>query len=455
MDLSDLVEAVRVALPTSYGTFTAHAFEPASGRVQIALVAGDVRDGTGVLARLHSECLTGDALGSLRCDCGIQLRQSLRRVAAEGRGVVLYATGQEGRGIGLVNKLRAYVLQDDGADTVDANHALGLPADSRNYAESAAVFDALGIGSVRLLTNNPGKADGLRAWGTAVDGIVALPTSPQHRNARYLATKSARMGHRRPAGPVLEEIAGVEGAAINVLGLLGRRSPPSDRPMVVVKYAQTLDGRIATASGDARWISGSAERQVSHALRAACDAVLVGVGTVVRDDPQLTARMVPGASPVRVVVDSTLRLPPSARVLAADASTTVITTDRSAPERRAELREQGVTVHVVAADHGRVDLRAGLAALRAGGIEVVLVEGGSGIITGLLRARLVDRVIAAIAPLIIGEGTPAVADLGVDRVAAGIRLANRSIVPVGDDVLLAWDVGPAVSHGDVDASPAS
>jgi GTP cyclohydrolase II len=438
----DLVEAVRVALPTPYGTFTAHAFEPASGRVQVALVAGDVRDGAGVLARLHSECLTGDALGSLRCDCGIQLRQSLRRVAAEGRGVVVYATGQEGRGIGLVNKLRAYVLQDDGADTVDANHALGLPADSRNYAESAAVFEALGICSIRLLTNNPGKANGLRAWGTVVDGIVALPTSPQHRNARYLATKSARMGHRRPAGPVLDEIDGVDSAAIDVLGLLGRRPASSDRPMVVLKYAQTLDGRIATTSGDARWISGSAERQVSHALRAACDAVLVGVGTVVRDDPQLTVRMVSGASPVRVVLDSTLRLPPTARVLAPDASTTVITTARSAPERRAELRDHGVTVHVVAADNeGRVDLAAGLAALRAAGTEVVLVEGGSGIITGLLRARLVDRVIAAIAPLIIGEGTPAVADLAVDRVAAGIRLTNRSIVPVGDDVLLAWDVG--------------
>jgi GTP cyclohydrolase II len=446
----DLVEAVSVALPTPYGTFTAHAFEPASGRVQIALVAGDVRDGIGVLARLHSECLTGDALGSLRCDCGVQLRQSLRRVAAEGRGVVVYATGQEGRGIGLVNKLRAYVLQDDGADTVDANHALGLPADSRNYAESAAVFEALGICSIRLLTNNPGKADGLRAWGTVVDGIVALPTSPQHRNARYLATKSARMGHRRPAGPVLEEIAGASSAAIDVLGLLGRRPAPADRPMVVLKYAQTLDGRIATASGDARWISGTAERQVSHALRAACDAVLVGVGTVVRDDPQLTVRMVPGASPVRVVVDSTLRLPPNARVLAPDASTTVITTDRSALERRAELRDNGVTVHVVAGDQGRVDLRAGLAALRAAGIDVVLVEGGTGMITGLLRAGVVDRVITAIAPLIIGEGTPAVADLAVDRIAAGIRLTNRSIVPVDDDVLLAWDVaaGEASSNGD-------
>jgi GTP cyclohydrolase II len=439
-----LVEAVRVPLPTPYGVFTVHAFEPASGNVHLALVAGDVRDGDEVLTRLHSECLTGDALGSLRCDCGVQLRQSLRRVAAEGRGVVLYATGHEGRGIGLVNKLRAYVLQDDGADTVEANHALGLPADSRRYDESAAVLDALGVRSVRLLTNNPSKAAGLRASGTTVDEVVSLATTPQPHNARYLATKSARMGHRSPTGePPVE----VEGGAIDVSGLLGVHEPRVDRPVVVVKYAQSLDGRIATTSGDARWISGEPERRVAHALRAASDAVMVGVGTVLSDDPQLTVRMVPGASPMRVVLDSTLRTPASAQVLRPEAGTTVITTTRSAPARRVELRDQGVKVHVVASADGRVDLPAALAALRESGVAVVLVEGGAGLISGLLRAGCVDRVIVAVAPLIIGEGTAAVADLGIDRVADGIRLARRSIVPVGDDVLLAWDVGPTDAAG--------
>src|SRR4051794_11594683 len=203
-----LVEAVRVPLPTPFGMFTAHAFEPPSGKLHLALVVGDVHDRDQVLTRLHSECLTGDALGSLRCDCGVQLRHSLRRVAAEGRGLVIYATGHEGRGIGLVNKLRAYVLQDEGADTVEANHALGLPADARRYDESAAVLDALGVRSVRLLTNNPEKAAGLRALGTKVDEVVALATTPQHHNARYLATKSARMGHRLPGGVVPDELDG-------------------------------------------------------------------------------------------------------------------------------------------------------------------------------------------------------------------------------------------------------
>ena len=232
-------------------------------------------------------------------------------------------------------------------------------------------------------------------------------------------------------------------ASVDVLGLLGTAQPRDDRPAVVLKYAQTVDGRIATSSGDARWISGEPERQVSHALRAACDGVLVGIGTVLTDDPQLTVRMVPGASPARVVLDSTLRIPEAALVLNDAASTIVLTTDRSDPARRDQLRAAGVTVEVVAADAsngGRVDLAAGLACLRRVGMEVLLVEGGGAVITGLLRQRLVDRMIVAVAPLVIGTGTSAVADLGIDRVTDGIRLTNRSVVPIGDDVLLAWDV---------------
>src|SRR5262249_4335319 len=140
----------------------------------------------------------------------------------------------------------------------------------------------------------------------------------------------------RPGGDTPHEL---DEAAIDVVGLLGRHPPEPERPTVVLKYAQTLDGRIATRTGDARWISGPGERRVSHALRAASDAVLVGVGTVLAADPQLTVRMVPGASPMRVVVDSTLRLPTSALVLRPDAGTTVLTTARSPERRRAQLRE--------------------------------------------------------------------------------------------------------------------
>ena len=174
--------------------------------MHLALVAGDLGDGGSVLTRLHSECLTGDALGSLRCDCGVQLRSALRTVAAEGRGIVLYLNGHEGRGIGLVDKLRAYVEQDAGADTVDANLRLGLHADLRDYGEAAAVLRALGVRSVRLLSNNPAKAAGLERNDVAVESLRALTTAAHSRNRAYLLTKQARFGHLRPAGAGLDEV---------------------------------------------------------------------------------------------------------------------------------------------------------------------------------------------------------------------------------------------------------
>lgn len=440
------VEVAAVPIPTPYGEFLTHAFEVSSGLVYLALVRGSLNGAVPVLARLHSECLTGDALGSLRCDCGIQLRLSLRVIAAEGCGVLVYATGQEGRGIGLVNKLRAYVEQDGGVDTVDANLRWGFPAENRHYDDAAQVLQALGVRSVRLLTNNPAKVAGLREAGVEVDSVEPVRTAAHVRNVAYLRTKGRRMGHLQPLG---EELATTLAAPADVTGLLGRVSPRADRPYVVVKYAQTLDGRIATRDGDSKWISGEAERSVSHALRAACDAVLVGVGTVARDDPQLTVRMVPGASPLRVVLDSTLRTPASSRVLDAQVPTMIITTEASREADRSRLRDAGVAVRVVPSSPSGVDASAALAVLRRSGVRSVLVEGGAAVITSLLAAGLVDRLVVGTAPKIIGRGTEAVGDLGVLRVADGITLTNRSVHLTADDVITAWDVERGAFHAAV------
>src|SRR5436190_22757584 len=165
----------------------------------MAMVRGDVAtpEGTGedVLVRVHSECLTGDVFGSLRCDCGPQLDAALAAVAREGRGVVLYMRGHEGRGIGLLHKLQAYQLQDAGSDTLDANLELGLPADARDYGTGAQILVDLGIRSIRLLSNNPAKRAGLEGYGLRITERVALPTSPNPENLRYLLTKRDRMGH--------------------------------------------------------------------------------------------------------------------------------------------------------------------------------------------------------------------------------------------------------------------
>jgi 3,4-dihydroxy 2-butanone 4-phosphate synthase/GTP cyclohydrolase II len=390
-----------------------------------------------VLTRLHSECLTGDALGSLRCDCGVQLRSALRTVAAEGRGVVLYLNGHEGRGIGLVDKLRAYVEQDAGADTVDANLRLGLDADLRNYDDAAAVLRALGVRSVRLLSNNPAKADGLRRNGVVVESLRSLGTAAHRRNRAYLATKQARLGHHQPAGNTLEELPA---APVDVGRLLGSQRPRADRPNVLLKYAQTIDGRIATQTGDARWISGEPERRVAHAMRAGCDAVLVGARTMLQDDPQLTVRMVPGASPLRVVLDSTLRTPLTANVLSDDAATLIVCRPDADPARRRALASASVMVREVAAGPEGLRIMDVLRLLRSLGVASLLVEGGGRVITSMLRSGAVDRVVLSVSPTIIGAGVDAVGPLGISRVSEGIRLVNRSVYLAGDDVLFGFDV---------------
>jgi 3,4-dihydroxy 2-butanone 4-phosphate synthase/GTP cyclohydrolase II len=188
-------------LPTRFGTFRALGYRStADGVEHVALVAGDLsaRGGEDVLVRVHSECLTGDVFGSQRCDCGPQLAASLERVQAEGRGVVVYLRGHEGRGIGLLSKLRAYALQERGRDTLDANLELGLPADARDYAAAAQMLTDLGVRSLRLMTNNPDKTAALRAHGLRVTGREPVPVQAGEHNIRYLRTKRDRMGHDLP-----------------------------------------------------------------------------------------------------------------------------------------------------------------------------------------------------------------------------------------------------------------
>jgi 3,4-dihydroxy 2-butanone 4-phosphate synthase/GTP cyclohydrolase II len=184
------------AIPTAYGRFQAHAYESlVDGRVHVAMVIGDVGDGERVLTRVHSECLTGDVFGSMRCDCGTQLADAFRKVGDEGRGVILYIRGHEGRAIGLAHKLRAYELQEAGQDTVEANEALGFPPDPRDYGIGAQILYDLGVRSMRLLTNNPSKRAGLEGYGLSIVERVPLQTEPTEENRRYLQTKREKLGH--------------------------------------------------------------------------------------------------------------------------------------------------------------------------------------------------------------------------------------------------------------------
>ncbi|MGH3359937.1 MAG: bifunctional 3,4-dihydroxy-2-butanone-4-phosphate synthase/GTP cyclohydrolase II [Nocardioidaceae bacterium] len=196
---SQVVRETQTRLPTEFGTFDVFGYRSEiDGAEHCALVYGDIGSGVGVLTRVHSECLTGDTFGSQRCDCGPQLQASMATITAEGGGVVVYLRGHEGRGIGLLHKLRAYALQDIGRDTVDANLELGLPADGREYGAGAQILRDLGVSSVRLLTNNPDKITALVSYGVAVDERLPMAITPTEHNLQYLRTKAERMGHDLP-----------------------------------------------------------------------------------------------------------------------------------------------------------------------------------------------------------------------------------------------------------------
>ncbi|MGH2793087.1 MAG: bifunctional 3,4-dihydroxy-2-butanone-4-phosphate synthase/GTP cyclohydrolase II [Actinomycetota bacterium] len=183
-------------IPTPYGPFRALCYESRrDGEQHIALLYGDPEGKPETLVRMHSECLTGDVFGSLRCDCGMQLQEAMRRIATEGEGVIVYIRGHEGRGIGIMHKLRAYGLQDSGADTVEANETLGFPADAREYGTGAQILVDLGLTTLRLLTNNPAKRAGLEGYGLAIVERIGLETVPTPQNLRYLRAKRDKLGH--------------------------------------------------------------------------------------------------------------------------------------------------------------------------------------------------------------------------------------------------------------------
>jgi 3,4-dihydroxy 2-butanone 4-phosphate synthase / GTP cyclohydrolase II len=207
ISISDLIEYRRrrdrlvrpvaeASIPTIYGRFRVRAFESTvDGRVHVAMVLGEVGDGRDILVRVHSECLTGDVFQSLRCDCGTQLDDALGKIGAAGRGVVLYIRGHEGRAIGLTHKLRAYQLQEEGADTVEANEALGFEPDPRDYGIGAQILYELGVRTMRLLTNNPTKRAGLEGYGLSIAERVPLETTPTEHNIAYLRAKREKLGH--------------------------------------------------------------------------------------------------------------------------------------------------------------------------------------------------------------------------------------------------------------------
>ncbi len=455
---------VTARIPTADGAFYLHHFRSAGdGKNHLALVLGEA-EGDDLLVRIHSECFTGDVLGSQRCDCGEQLTRAMQAIAAEGRGALIYLR-QEGRGIGLEEKLRAYNLQDEGYDTVDANLLLGHQADERDYTAAALILQELGVRSVRMLTNNPAKIEGLAGLGIAVRERIPLQMPSNPESHAYLETKVARMRHiirlNGQGGPEKREESEhvmhsqAEAYRLQLDGLRARiqshnggeakenRSKNAllftPRPFVTLSYAQSLDGCLTTQQGTATPISSPASLTMTHALRSAHSAILVGIETVLADDPALTVRLVAGDNPQPVIVDSQLRTPPDARLLQGYGAPWIATTPGGArSSRRQRLEEAGARILTLPADEeGRVDLAALLACLGAEGIGSLMVEGGARILTSFLEGGLADYAVITIAPVFLG-GYQMIQPAGTGEEFRGVmpRLQNVEQVQLVTDTVL-------------------
>lgn len=403
-------------IPTPYGSFSLCFYDNnQDDKEHLALVIGEVNQAEKVLVRIHSECFTGDVLGSRRCDCGEQLQLAMRAIAAEGCGIILYMR-QEGRGIGLYDKLQAYNLQDEGYDTVEANLMLGHGADERDYTLAAYMLRDLGVQSVRLMTNNPTKVEGLQMLGIQVAERVPVQSTVHADNAAYLQTKVERMRH------------------LLTIGRNGRSHTPK-RPTVTLSYAQGLDGSITTKQGEPTTISGEETLLLTHQLRAQHQAILVGIGTVLADDPRLTVRLVEGTSPQPIILDSQLRLPLDATLWQHIHAPLVFTAPDADPTKKQALQEKGAEVVSVAVVNGRLSLPAILTHLAQRGVHSLMVEGGATVLTSFLQARLVDKVVLTIAPTFLGGFR------GVGQLEGALpRLKQVQYQTIGEDIVVSGEV---------------
>jgi GTP cyclohydrolase II len=426
-------------IPTERGEFQLFLYEDdRDHKEHLALVQGEIAGQQDILVRVHSECFTGDVLGSRRCDCGEQFTLALRMIAEAGAGVLLYLR-QEGRGIGLLKKLQAYNLQDQGLDTVDANLALGHQADERDYDIAALILGDLGIRAIRLLTNNPHKIESLESLGIEITEWLPLISRVTPENCDYLLTKAQRLNHLlNPEEPLVsfsdDQVLLFKLREIATQGAACRRE--RQRPLVTLTYAQSLDGSIAARPGHPLAISCPESQTFTHSLRAAHDAILVGIGTVLADNPRLNVRLVPGKNPQPILLDSRLRFPSYANLLKDGNLPWVITTPSAEVSRQEDLEKQGARViRLPEGSCGGIDLTALLATLGEMGIQSLMVEGGAQVITSFITSQLVDQVIVTVAPVLVGGLR--VLDSSLSLPLGNFpRLIQVSFHQVGEDLVL-------------------
>ncbi len=435
-------------IPTDEGTFQLCFYDNnIDNKEHLAMVLGDVEGKEDVLVRIHSECFTGDVLGSQRCDCGPQLQRAMQTIADAGMGVILYLR-QEGRGIGLLQKIRAYNLQDQGYDTVDANIILGHQADERDYTIAAKILEDLKIRSIQLLTNNPQKVESLKELGIQVTSRIPHYGVITKDNLAYLQTKVNRMQHLLGLGksldlnnPSVSEPTNLSDEIRFRLDDGMKNLKECGRPFITLSYAQTLDGSIALPSGNPLQISGHQSHRLTHEIRSLHDAILVGIGTVLTDNPRLTVRLVEGKNPQPIILDSQLRTPLNSNLIGNPQTLPWIMTSMSAdPDRQKKLEKTGAKVfRLHNGKDGYLDLHEIMLLLCGLKIHSLMVEGGTKVITNFLRTRLVDQIIQTVAPTIIG-GVRAVERTSLTGETRFPQLINMRHQMLGSDLVIRGDV---------------
>lgn len=436
IDKPEVRNLVRTRIPTEQGEFTLYYYHNnIDNKEHIALVRGNVEHVSGIPVRVHSECFTGDVIGSRRCDCREQFQLAMEFIGSADCGVLIYLR-QEGRGIGLLEKLKAYNLQDQGLDTVDANIQLGHLPDERDYQVAALILKDLKIGSVRLLTNNPNKMTELDRLGIKVDGRVPIEVNQHGDNEDYLKTKAERMSHWLSLGQETSRLENMTFLRPLIDELSNVKLSDAEKPFVTVSYAQSIDGSIAVNRSESISLSCAESLKMTHLVRSRHDALLVGINTIMVDDPALTVRYSEGSDPQPVILDSQLRFPVDAQLLESRTQPPIIlTTEQAGKEKKRILTDKGARVFEVPCNsNNQVDLDSALEVLSGLGFKTLMVEGGGSVINRFLAEQLVDYCIVTIAPKLIG-GLKAVESLCLTEKAPPIAISDCRYQQIGSDVI--------------------
>lgn len=399
-------------LPTAFGSFRFRVYKnPSTGEEAIAIATRGIEQQQNVPVRIHSACFTAEVISSLKCDCKQQLDYALSYIAEHG-GIVIYLH-QEGRGIGLSNKIRAYALQEDGHDTIEANSLLDLPVDGRRYDEAAFILRDLNIHSIRLITNNPDKLHAMRGFGFSIESRIPVPAISNRYSHGYLETKRSRMGH------LLNTRAFNDRTGVKKLAGI------PNRPFVHINFAIDQCGRMNEQDGQAVNLSCSKDWQRVHELRERYSAVAVGAKTWILDQPQLTVRQdwlrrTPRQQPDRVVFAGRTPCPikPDSRRSFVVGSTH--NTNNNCIHIKADSR----------------DLRKPLETLFNHGLDTLLVEGGMTLLKSFIKQKLVDRL-----TIYVCADSPEKAILAVNHKFPELPTAYMGNVPLGEGILLSYSSG--------------